>query len=185
MSDHDEARDDKSGGRLVLLGRITGAHGIRGEVKITSFTAAPEDIASYGPLSDDKGRSFIIESLRPLKGMSLSARIADIGDRNAAEALKDVPLFIEREKLPVTDEEEWYYADLIGLQALTPEGERFGEIIAVQNFGAGDLLEIRTEETRRTELIPFTKAAVPIVDIKGGRVIVDQTEDEDDDDTQD
>lgn len=179
MPDHDD-NTGNTGDRQVLLGRITGAHGIRGEVKITSFTGTPEDIASYGPLSDGKGRSLTIESLRPLKGMSLSARIAGVSDRNAAEALKGIELFVEREKLPATEEDEWYHADLIGIHAFTPEGERIGEIVAVQNFGAGDLLEIRGEKASRTELIPFTKAAVPVIDIKGRRVIVDQAEDEDD-----
>jgi 16S rRNA processing protein RimM len=180
MPDHDEDNSGNTGSRLVLLGRITGAQGIRGEVKITSFTAQPEDIASYNPLSDGKGRSLTILSLRPLKGMSLSARIEGVSDRTAAEALKGVQLFVEREKLPATEEDEWYHADLIGLEALTPEDERLGEIIAVQNFGAGDLLEIRLAGSNRTELVPFTKAVVPIVDIRGGRVIVDEAEDVED-----
>ena len=177
MPERDEDNGDDIDGGLVLLGRIAGAHGIRGEVKITSFTAAPEDIAAHGPLTDGKGRHLTIEALRPLKGMSVSARIAGVRDRNAAEALKGAELFIERAKLPETDEDEWYYADLIGLEALTPEGERIGEIVAVQNFGAGDLLEIRGGGSGRTVLVPFTQAAVPLVDVKGGRVIVDEPED--------
>jgi 16S rRNA processing protein RimM len=180
MPERDEDNGDDAGSGLVLLGRITGAHGIRGEVKITSFTAAPEDIASYGVLTDGKERHLTIEALRPLKGMSISARIAGIRDRNAAEALKGMELFTERARLPETDEDEWYYADLIGLEASTPEGERLGEIIAVQNFGAGDLLEIRGDEGGRSVLVPFTQAAVPVIDVKGGRVIVDQPEDMDD-----
>lgn len=181
MSDRDDDSTEKSGDRLVLLGRIAGAHGIRGEVKITSFTAVPGDIASYGALADGKGGRLIIEAIRPLKGMSLAARIAGIADRNAAEALKGVELFIEREKLPETDDNEWYYADLVGLEALTPEGGKIGEVIAVQNFGAGDLLEIRGANSSRTELYPFTQAVVPVVDIKGGRVVVDAPEDLGDD----
>jgi 16S rRNA processing protein RimM len=149
-------------------------------VKITSFAAAPEDIASYGALTDGKGRQLTIEALRPLKGMSVSARISGVTDRNRAEALKGVELFIERARLPETDEDEWYYADLIGLAAVTPEGERIGEIIALQNFGAGDLLEIRASKGGRTVFVPFTQAAVPVVDIKGGRAIVDIPEDRDD-----
>jgi 16S rRNA processing protein RimM len=179
MPDRDEDDGDDVGGGLVLLGRIAGAHGIRGEVKITSFTTVPEDIASYGPLIDGKGRKLTIEALRLLKGMSVSARIAGVRDRNAAEALKGVELFIERARLPETDADEWYHADLIGLAAMTPEGKRIGEIIAVQNFGAGELLEIRRGEGGRTVFVPFTQAAVPVVDVKGGRVIVDQPEDMD------
>jgi 16S rRNA processing protein RimM len=180
MPENDEDNGGDSGGGLVLLGRISGAHGIRGDVKITSFAAVPEDIAAYGPLTDGKGRKLTIQTLRPLKGMSVSARIAGVGDRNAAETLKGVELFVERARLPETDEDEWYYADLIGLEAMTPEGERIGEIIAVQNFGAGDLLEIRASEGGRTMFVPFTQAAVPVVDAKGGRAVVDIPEDMDD-----
>ncbi|MBX2806218.1 MAG: ribosome maturation factor RimM [Hyphomicrobiales bacterium] len=165
-----------AGGKLVLLGRIAGAHGVRGDVKITSFTAMPESIGSYGALSDGKGCRLTIEVLRPLKGTSVSARIAGVKDRNGAEALKGVELFVERAKLPETDDDEWYYSDLIGLKAVTPEDERIGEIIAVQNFGAGDLLEIRREASGKTVLIPFTEIVVPVVDIRAGRVIIDEPE---------
>jgi 16S rRNA processing protein RimM len=174
---------EKLGGpdeQLVLLGRITGAHGIRGEVKINSFTAAPEDIAAYGPLSDGKGRTFAVRKLRALKGMAVAAQIAGLSDRNDAEALKGVELYIERARLPETDEEEWYHTDLVGLAAVTPEGETLGEVVAVQDFGAGDLVEIRAAGTAKTMLIPFTKAIVPVVDVKNGRMVVDQPEDEDD-----
>ncbi len=180
MPDHDESNSGNTGGRLVLLGHVAGAHGIRGEVKITSFTAAPGDIASYGPLTDGKGGSLSIEAARLLKGIVLAARIAGISDRNAAEALKGMELFVERTKLPKTEEDEWYYDDLIGLAALTPEGEKIGKVVAVQNFGAGDLLEIRRDNSGRTALIPFTRTAVPVVDVKGGRVIVDEPKDMDD-----
>ena len=164
---------------LVLLGRVAGAHGIKGEVRINSFTEVPEEVGAYGPLTDGKGRRFIIERLHPLKGTAVAALFAGISDRTAAEALKGVDLYVERARLPEPDQDEWYYTDLIGLAAISPEGQTLGEIIAVQNFGAGDLLEIRSADGRPTLLVPFLKAVVPVVDVKAKRVVVDLPEDED------
>ena len=156
----------------ILLGRIAGAHGIRGEVLIKTFTAAPEAIGSYGPLSDASGaRTFKVESARATpKGVV--ARLQGVADRNAAEALKGVELYIARDRLPPAAEGEFYHADLIGLAAVDAEGKPVGEIIAVQNFGAGDLLEIRLAGSGKTELVPFTDDAVPEVDIAARRVVV-------------
>lgn len=181
-NNHDMPDDAKGKDDLVLLGRISGAHGIRGDVKITSFTAVPEDVASYGLLTDGKGRSFTIERLRPLKGMGVAAQLQGIADRNAAEALKGVELYVERSKLPEPDEEEWYYSDLVGLAAVNADGETVGEVVAVQDFGAGDLLEIRRPGERHTLLLPFTKASVPVVDVKAGRVVIVPPEEIGDDD---
>ena len=127
----------------ILLGRIAGAHGIRGEVLIKTFTEAPENIGAYGPLSDASGtRTFKIKSVRATpKGVV--ARLAGVDDRNAAEALKGIELYVERARLPAAAEGEFYHADLIGLTAVDGDGKPIGEIVAVQNFGAGDLLEIR------------------------------------------
>jgi 16S rRNA processing protein RimM len=159
-------------GKRVLLGRIAGAHGIRGEVLIKTFTAAPEGIAAYGPLSDAGGaRSFSFESARPTpKGVV--ARLVGVADRNAAEALKGTELYIERERLPAAAEGEFYHADLVGLDAVEPAGKPLGSIVGVHNFGAGDLLEIRLAASGKTELVPFTDDAVPEVDIAGRRVVV-------------
>lgn len=165
---------------MVLLGRITGAHGIRGEVRITSFTAAPGDITAYGDLRDQRGNAIAIAGLRPLKGATFAAKLQGVLDRNTAETLKGTDLYIERAKLPDPDEEEWYHADLIGLDAVTPDGDPFGKIIAVQDFGAGDLLEIAPDHGKKTQLIPFTKSIVPVVDVVGGRVVVDPPEEMDD-----
>jgi 16S rRNA processing protein RimM len=156
----------------ILLGRIAGAHGIRGEVIIHAFTDPPENIAAYGLLSDEAGaRTFRIETARATtKGVV--ARLAGISDRTAAEALKGVALYVGRDRLPPAAEGEYYHADLIGMAAVDPGGRRIGEIIAVQNFGAGDLLEIRLAGRGRTELIPFTDAHVPEVDVAGKRVVV-------------
>ena len=156
----------------ILLGRIVGAHGIRGEVVIHTYTAAPEDIGAYGPLSDANGtRSFEIESAR-VTAKGVVARLAGVGDRNAAEALKGVELYVDRDRLPAAAEGEFYHADLVGLTAVDAEGKRIGEILAVQNYGAGDLLEIRLAGSGKTELVPFTDAFVPDVDVKAKVVVV-------------
>lgn len=155
----------------ILLGRIAGAHGIRGEVLIKTFTAAPEAIAGYA-LGDAGGtRSFRITSARATpKGVV--ARLEGVADRNAAEALKGVELYVARSALPPAAEGEFYHADLVGLAAVDAAGTVLGTIVAVQNFGAGDLLEIRLAGTAKTELVPFTEALVPEVDIAARRVVV-------------
>jgi 16S rRNA processing protein RimM len=156
----------------ILLGRIAGAHGIRGEVVIHAYTAAPEDIGGYGPLSDATGaRSFAIASLR-VTAKGVVARLEGITDRTAAEALKGVELYVDRARLPAAAEGEFYHADLIGLAAVDPAGEAIGEIVGVQNYGAGDLLEIRFAGSGRTELVPFTEACVPEVDLAARRAVV-------------
>jgi 16S rRNA processing protein RimM len=157
---------------LVLLGRINAAQGLRGEVRITSFTEDPESIVGYGSLTDGEGRSFTIESLRVIKGSVLAARLSGVADRTAAEKLKGTELFVDKALLPPAGENEWYYDDLVGLKAETPDGEVIGDIAAVQNYGAGDLLEIRSRGSKETLLIPFTETTVPKVDVAGGRVVV-------------
>ena len=156
----------------ILLGRIAGAHGIRGEVLIKTFTQAPENIGAYGPLSDASGaRTFKVQGARATpKGVV--ARIQGVADRNAAETLKGVELYIERDRLPAAAEDEFYRADLIGLAAVDRGGQPLGEIAAMHNFGAGDLLEIRLAGSSKTELVPFTDASVPEVDIAARRVVV-------------
>ncbi len=164
--------NDHAGADLVLLGRISAAQGLRGEVRITSFTEDPENITAYGRLTDQAGRSFIIESLRVIKGSVLAARLTGVADRTSAEKLKGTELYVEKARLPETDEDEWYWDDLVGLRAETADGETLGEIAAVQNYGAGDLLEIRLKDSRETVLLPFTESAVPEVNVQGGRVVV-------------
>lgn len=172
MSFSEKTGPAQSDAGLVLLGRIGAAQGLRGEVRIATFTESPDNIAAYGPLRDSKGRSFVIEALRPLKGALVVVRLAGVDDRTAAEALNGVELFVEKARLPEPDENEWYHDDLIGLKAVTPEGAEIGEITAVQNYGAGDLLEIRLSGGRQTAFVAFTEAAVPEVDIKAGRLVV-------------
>lgn len=156
--------------RRVLLGEIGPAHGIRGEVLIRSYAGAPEDIAAYGALEDETGaRSFELNVVR-VSGKGVVARIADIGDRTAAEKLRGTKLYVSRDRLPEAADGEYYHSDLIGLEAVSPEGEALGHVVAVQNFGAGDLLEIRLAGRKTTEFIPFEAAFVPHVDIPAGRV---------------
>lgn len=156
----------------ILLGHIAGAHGIRGEVLIKTYTEAPENVGAYGPLCDESGtRTFNLKSAR-VTPKGVVARLQGVDDRNAAEALKGIALYIERERLPAAADGEFYHADLIGLAAVDRDGKPLGEIVAVQNYGAGDLLEIRLAGASRTELVPFTDAAVPEVDIAARRVVV-------------
>jgi 16S rRNA processing protein RimM len=132
----------------------------------------PEDIGAYGPLSDETGsRRFTIERMR-VTAKGVVARLADIDDRNAAEALKGTDLYVERDRLPPAAEGEFYHADLVGLAAVAADGSRIGEVVAVQNHGAGDLLEIRLAGSPGTELVPFTDAFVPEVDLAAGQVVV-------------
>jgi 16S rRNA processing protein RimM len=155
----------------VLLGRIVGAHGIRGEVMIKTYTAAPEDVAAYGALCDAAGRTFNIERTQATpKGVI--ARLAGVRDRNAAEALKGTELFVRREQLPLPAEGEFYHADLIGLSAVAPDGAVIGDIVGVHNFGAGDIIEVRLPDGRKTALIPFTESHVPAIDLAARSVVV-------------
>jgi 16S rRNA processing protein RimM len=157
---------------LLLVGRITGAHGLRGLVKVQCFTAEPSGIGQYGPLSDAAGRrTFEVTVMNPVKG-GVVAAIAGIADRNAAEKLRGVELYMPRDRLPAAGEGEYYHADLVGLAAELKDGSPFGRVRAVENYGAGDLLAILRSDGRVVSL-PFTDPVVPVVDIAGGRVVVD------------
>ncbi len=161
-----------SGDRRILLGQITGAHGIRGDVIVRSYTADPADVAAYGPLTGKTGETPISLTIVRVSDKGVVARVKGVTDRNGAEALKGRELYVLRSKLPKTDDAEYYHADLIGLAAFTAEGQPYGRVLAVQNFGAGDLLEIRVGEGRDVEFIPFTNACVPDVDLAAGRLTV-------------
>ena len=157
---------------LVCVGRILGAHGVRGLVKLASFTAEPESVAAYGPLTDETGRRrFEIALLNAQKDHFL-AKVAGIDDRDAAQALAGMQLYVERERLPPADEDEYYQADLIGLRVEQPDGTVLGSVAALHNFGAGDVIEIETGSGERP-MVPFSRATVPIVDIPAGRIVVD------------
>ncbi|MFY0615340.1 MAG: ribosome maturation factor RimM [Hyphomicrobiaceae bacterium] len=157
---------------LILLGHISTAQGIRGEVVVKSHTAAPADIGAYGPLFDKSGtKTYDIKVVRVAK-KGVIVRLKGVDDRTAAEALRGTELYIPRERLPEPDDDELYHADLIGLEAVSTEGDMVGEIVAVQNFGAGDLLEIRLAGKSRTEYVPFDEHFVPDIDLQARRVTV-------------
>jgi 16S rRNA processing protein RimM len=157
----------------IRVARIGAAHGVRGEVRLWPFTQDPMAVAQYGPLQTEDGeRQIEIEALRPGKKF-LVARIAGINDRDAAEGLCNLDLFVPRERLPAIKEPDtFYHADLIGLKAVTAEGAALGTVSAVHNFGAGDIIEIAPEGGGQTVMLPFTEANVPLVDIKARRIVV-------------
>ena len=162
----------------VCLGIMVGAHGVRGLVKVKPFTEAPEDVAAYGPVSDKAGqRRWSLEVKGLGKGVVL-VKVEGIADRDAAQALHGTELYVERAALPALEEEEtFYHADLIGLRVEDREGRALGRVKAVENHGAGDLLEVeQTGDGKgggKTLLLAFTRAVVPLVDLAGGRLVVD------------
>jgi len=156
----------------VCIAQIGAAHGVRGEVRLRAFTEDPLSVTRYGALeSEDGARRFEIEAVRPAKDM-LVVRLKGISDRDAAEALKNVRLYVAREKLPPPAHDEFYHADLVGLTATRQNGETIGTVKAVHNFGAGDLIEIEPAAGGATMLLPFTEATVPEVDIAARKIIV-------------
>lgn len=159
--------------RQLVMGRIGAAHGIKGEVRIQSYTEDPLAIADYGPLATSRP-GLVVEILEARTTTNvLVARLKGVNDRSAAEKLNGVDLYVDRALLPeIEDEDDFYHADLIGLAARLGDGTGLGEIVAVPNFGAGDLLELRDKDTGETRFIPFTKAAVPEVHIAAGYVVV-------------
>jgi 16S rRNA processing protein RimM len=160
-------------GARICLGQIGAAHGVRGEVRLHSFTSDPAAIANYGPLESEDGRRFEIEALRPAKNHFV-ARFSGIADRDAAERLASIKLYVARERLPEPAEpDEFYHADLIGLRVVDRLGQHRGTVIAVHNFGAGDLIEIRPVAGDKTELLPFDTATIPEIDIAAGCIVVD------------
>jgi 16S rRNA processing protein RimM len=161
-----------AGGR-ICLGQIGAPHGVRGEVRLHSFTADPAAIATYGPLESEDGRVFEIESLRPAKDHFV-ATFAGVADRNGAELLVNIKLYVPRDRLPEPEApNEFYHADLIGLAVINRDGQKRGTVIAVHNFGAGDLIEVQPDAGGKTELLPFDAVNVPTVDLDAGRIVVD------------
>ena len=154
----------------LLVGTITGASGLKGEVKMKSFTAEPEGIGRYGPLFSEDGRSFQVASVRALKGDAVVVRFNGIDDRARAETLKGVRLYISRAALPEPKAGEFYHADLIGLRVEDAEGKKLGTVRGIHNFGAGDVIEIE-DASGDSIMIPFTRDVVPHVDIAGGRIV--------------
>jgi 16S rRNA processing protein RimM len=156
----------------VCVARIGAAHGVRGAVKLWTFTEDPLAVQSYGPLmTKDGARRFEIADVREAKD-HLVATFKGIATRNDAEKLNGIELYVPREKLPATEDDEYYHADLIGLAAVNAADEPLGRVVAIHNFGAGDIIEIAPPKGT-TMLLPFTNAVVPTVDIAGGRVVIE------------
>ena len=158
----------------ICVARIGAPHGVRGEVKFWAYTADPLAVRDYGPLETEDGSTrFEIETLRAAKD-HLVARLKGVGDRDAAERLTNTDLFVARERLPApAADDEFYHADMIGLAVVDTDGNAVGTVAAIHNFGAGDLLDVKRPESSMSVLLPFTEAAVPVVDIAGRRIVVD------------
>lgn len=159
----------------LCIAVIAGVHGVRGDVRVKSFTANPEDLSAYGPLTDKTGaREFRIKIHGVARGL-LRAHIKGVDNRNAAEALAGVELYIERGRLPKPEEDEFYHADLVGLKAALVDGSDYGTVRALHDFGAGDVIEIALA-AGGTVILPFTRAIVPSVDLGTGIVVIDPPE---------
>ena len=155
----------------ICVARIGAAHGVRGAVKLWTFTEDPFAVTRYGPLTTKDGaRQFELAQAREAKD-HLVATFKGITTRNEAERLNGLELYVSRDKLPATDEDEYYHADLIGLAAITTTDEPLGKVIAIHNFGAGDIIEI-APPAGTTIMLPFSNAVVPTVDIASGRVVI-------------
>jgi 16S rRNA processing protein RimM len=156
----------------ICIARIGAAHGVRGAVKLWTFTEDPLAVARYGPLATkDGGRQFEVAHAREAKG-HLVATLKGVATREDAERLNGIELYIARDRLPATADDEYYHADLIGLAAVNATGEPVGRVIAIHNFGAGDIIEIAPPQGAAM-LLPFTNAVVPTVDLAGGRVVIE------------
>ena len=156
----------------ICVARIGAPHGVRGAVKLWTFTEDPFAVKHYGPLMTRDGtRQFEVTQVREARD-HLVATLKGVASREDAERLKGIELYIAREKLPDTDDDEYYHADLIGLNAVNAANESLGRVVAIHNFGAGDIIEIAPAHGT-TMLLPFTNAVVPTVDLKGGRVVIE------------
>ena len=161
----------------VLLAAVIGAQGLKGAVKVKTFTADPEALGAYGALHDSQGRRYEITAFRTAKPGEAVMSFKGVGDRNAAEALKGIELFVARDALPQTDEDEFYHADLIGLEAFDAHGRMVGKVSAIHNFGASDVIAIHRADGDEV-LLAFTRETVPLIDIRGGRIQIAIPEEE-------
>jgi 16S rRNA processing protein RimM len=158
--------------RLIFVAKVDGAFGVRGEVRLSAFTGDPMALLDYGALMREDGRpGLTLKSGRVVKG-GLVVRAAEVATREEAQALRGLGLYVDRDRLPEPEEDEFYLADLIGLKAVTPEGEPLGSIKSVHNFGAGDLLEIAPHDGGASWWSPFTLAAAPEVSLAMGHVVI-------------
>ncbi|QYX56634.1 ribosome maturation factor RimM [Roseovarius sp. SCSIO 43702] len=161
---------------LICIGAIAGAFGVRGEVRLKSFTATPDDIATYGPLTTQDGARDFRVTLTGQTTNALTARLSGVSTREEADALRGTQLFVARDRLPSLPDDEYYHADLIGLEVVDTGGTTLGRVKAVLNHGASDILEIHGPGLKSSVLLPFTRAAVPTVDLGAGRIVADPPE---------
>jgi 16S rRNA processing protein RimM len=160
--------------RLILMGVFGAPQGVQGAVRVKSLTHDPKAIGAYGPLSDAKrARLFAFDSLRPLKDDMLVARVRGVSTREAAAALTGVEVFARRDQLPPPSDDEFYYDDLIGLDAVDKSGAPLGRVVALLNYGAGDIIEIAPASGGETLLLPFTKRVAPAIDFDAGRIVIE------------
>ncbi len=160
----------------VCVGAIAGAYGVRGEVRLKSFCAEPEAIASYGALTTEDGtQSFDITLKGPIKN-GFAARLKGVASKEAADRLKGTRLYASRDVLPDLPDDEYYHADLLGLTVFDTGGAELGRVKAVLNHGASDLLEVTVKGAKQPVLLPFTQVAVPTVDLAAGRILADPPE---------
>ena len=159
--------------RRICVAKIGAPHGVRGEVRLWPYTTDPMAVKDLSPLETEDGkRAFTIDAVRPAKDF-LVARLKGVADRSAAEALRNLELYVARERLPEPEGDEFYHADLIGLAVVDKGGTPLGTVVALHNFGAGDLIELRRADGGATVMLPFTDTVVPEIDIAGGRIVVD------------
>ncbi|TLP61420.1 16S rRNA processing protein RimM [Parasedimentitalea maritima] len=158
---------------LICIGAVAGSFGVRGEVRLKSFCAVPEDIESYSPLKSEDGSQSFSVSLTRVTNNGFVAILGGIDTKEQADAIKGLRLFAPRDALPHLPDDEYYYTDLTGLEVFDTGGTRLGQVKSVENHGAGDLLEIHGPGLKDTVLLPFTQAAVPTVDLEQGRIIAD------------
>ncbi len=155
----------------ILLGVVLGAHGLRGEVKVRTFTETPERLAAYGSVHDARGRVYAVAHIKAIDAVSAIVQFDGVANRDAAERLKNCELFVTRAALPQTEAEEFYHADLVGLRVEDSEGRLIGHIRGIHNFGAGDVVDI--ERTDGSEaLLPFNRQFVPVVEVAAGRIVI-------------
>jgi len=155
----------------VLLAAVIGPHGLKGEVRVKTFTAVPNNLAAYGPLHTKDGRTLTVSDVRAVKPDEAVARFAEIIDRHASEALKGIELFVTRAALPAANNEEFYHADLVGLRAEDTEGRTVGTVTGIHNFGASDVIEIARHDGDMV-MLPFTREVVPVIEIEAGRLVI-------------
>ncbi|MFK7869147.1 MAG: ribosome maturation factor RimM [Roseobacter sp.] len=160
----------------ICVGAIAGAYGVRGELRVKSFCAEPEDIETYRPLTSEDGtNTFHLALIRPIKN-GFAGRLAEVSTKEEADALRGTQLYARRDQLPALPDDEFYHTDLIGLLVVDTGGTELGRVKSVMDHGAGDLLEIQRVGSSETALLPFTQAAVPTVDLAAGRVVADPPE---------